>query len=316
MASIRWLVGGAALLIIVVAYTITTSREVVVLHSQPLMINYENAEPLNKNSTTVRDEFVHGVHSIPRQHSVINPPATISTAETVVVKQANDAPSLLKDSLITTASTAASLRPGPAELTPPPLTETFTPLTRKDIEGVETFVLFVGFGRSGHSIVGSLLDAHPDIIIAHEYNVLRDIKSVLRRGDSPLTLFNNLYSNSHRNALNGWRSAARSEKGYDLSMSRGSWQGRVHRLRVIGDKSGGMAAQQHITDPTKCPYLVDRLNSTISASIRVLRNPYDIISTKVLYENFGRQGIVQAKNSSQPVKLNQPETLDEKIHYF
>ena len=294
MAStrIRWWVrlGGAALLIMIgVAYTTKSdSRE---------------------------EEQMRGVYSISRLHSVINPPATISTAETVVVKQANDAPSLLEDSLITSASTAASLRPGP-ELTSPPLTETFTPLTVKDIEGVETLVLFVGFARSGHSIVGSLLDAHPDIIIAHEYNVLQHIKSVLRRGDSPLTLFNNLYSNSHRNALNGWRSAAKSKKGYDLSMSRGSWQGRVHRLRVIGDKAGGMAAQQHITDPTKCPYLVDRLNSTIGASvkaIRVLRNPYDIISTTVLYENFGRQGIVQAKNSSQPVKLNQ---LDGKIHYF
>ena len=332
----RWWVlrlGGAALLMmIVVAYTTTRNpermreqrqraAELTYNHSRLLMINYKNTELVDKSLTTahMNYELVRGVvHSIvvpgPQQHSVMNPPTTI----TVVVKQANDAPSLLKDSLITTASTAASPRPGP-ELTPPPLTETFTPLTRKDIEGVETFVLFVGFARSGHSIVGSLLDAHPDIIIAHEYNVLRDIKSVLRREDSSMTLFNNLYSNSHRNALKGCRTSGKSEKGYDLSMSDQTWQGRVHRLRVIGDKAAGMAAQQHITDPTKCPYLVDRLNSTIGASvktIRVLRNPYDIISTRVLYKKLGKADIVRAKNSSQPVKFNQPEMLGRNIHRF
>ena len=30
------------------------------------------------------------------------------------------------------------------------------------------FVLFVGYPRSGHSIVASLLDAHPNVVIAQE----------------------------------------------------------------------------------------------------------------------------------------------------
>ena len=37
---------------------------------------------------------------------------------------------------------------------------------------VRSFCLFIGYPRSGHSLVGSLLDAHPDIAIAHEVNVL------------------------------------------------------------------------------------------------------------------------------------------------
>ena len=39
-------------------------------------------------------------------------------------------------------------------------------------DGVETFVLFIGYPRSSHSLVGAILDAHPEIIIPHEYNLL------------------------------------------------------------------------------------------------------------------------------------------------
>ena len=39
-------------------------------------------------------------------------------------------------------------------------------------DGVETFVLFIGYPRSSHSLIGAILDAHPEIIIPREYNVL------------------------------------------------------------------------------------------------------------------------------------------------
>lgn len=168
----------------------------------------------------------------------------------------------------------------------PLLGANFTPLGRKDIEDVRTFVIFVGFARTGHSIVGTLMDAHPDIIIAHEYNVLKNIKSQLTSKSELLALFNELYRNSYSNAVNGWRSEKESKKGYNLSMSQETWQGKVHRLRVIGDKAAGKANYQYMTDPTKCQYLVDRMKNTFNISvkaIRVLRNPYDIIATKILY---------------------------------
>ncbi len=37
-----------------------------------------------------------------------------------------------------------------------------------DFSKVHTFVLFVGYPRSGHSLIGSMIDAHPNAIIAHE----------------------------------------------------------------------------------------------------------------------------------------------------
>ena len=32
--------------------------------------------------------------------------------------------------------------------------------------------MFIGYARSGHSLVGAILDAHPEIIISHEFNVV------------------------------------------------------------------------------------------------------------------------------------------------
>ena len=41
--------------------------------------------------------------------------------------------------------------------------------------GLETYCMFIGYPRSGHSLVGSLLDAHSQVVIAHEMNVLKFI---------------------------------------------------------------------------------------------------------------------------------------------
>ena len=37
------------------------------------------------------------------------------------------------------------------------------------------FLLFIGTPRSGHSIVGAILDAHPLAIVSHEVNALERI---------------------------------------------------------------------------------------------------------------------------------------------
>jgi hypothetical protein len=37
--------------------------------------------------------------------------------------------------------------------------------------------LFVGYSRSGHSLVGALLDAHPEIPVAYEANALKLVRS-------------------------------------------------------------------------------------------------------------------------------------------
>ncbi|XP_078374375.1 uncharacterized protein LOC144657905 [Oculina patagonica] len=39
----------------------------------------------------------------------------------------------------------------------------------KVYDEVETFVMFIGYPHSSHSLVGAILDAHPGIIIPHDH---------------------------------------------------------------------------------------------------------------------------------------------------
>ena len=41
------------------------------------------------------------------------------------------------------------------------------------IDGVETYCMFIGYLRSGHRLIASLLDAHPNAIATHELDALK-----------------------------------------------------------------------------------------------------------------------------------------------
>ena len=107
-------------------------------------------------------------------------------------------------------------------------------------------------------------------------------------------------------------------KGYDLSMKQHTWQGRVHTLRVIRDKAAGMTAQQYVNNRTKCTYLTNKMKALgiPVKAIRVLRNPYDIIATRILYKALGRRGVPLAKNTSDAANYKHPTTSDGVIHRF
>lgn len=160
-----------------------------------------------------------------------------------------------------------------------------------DMRQLETFVFFIGYPRSGHSIVASCLDAHPDAVIAHEYNLFA--KLLQPEGQQQLfnrsTLFTSLYQNSLKQSQAGWRSDLQkfSRKGYSLRLnSSESWQGKFRRLKVIGDKSGGMTTHVYRDVPKAFLKVYNTLERTVQIPIKVLhivRNPYDIIATKLLY---------------------------------
>ena len=98
-------------------------------------------------------------------------------------------------------------------------------------DGVETFVMFIGYPRSIHSLVGAILDAHPEIIIPHEYDVLRHwIKyrpSTARNKQLPkYHLFYDLHQLSREQAMFGIRSTYNEGNmgGYSYNVP-GLWQG-------------------------------------------------------------------------------------------
>jgi len=132
---------------------------------------------------------------------------------------------------------------------------------------VEALCLFVGYPRSGHTLVGSFLDAHPDAVIAHELDVLRFVYArFLRRQIYAMALAN------ARAAV----SRARRAGGYSYAVP-GQWQGRFRSIKVIGDKH----AESTSVRLHDSPWLLNRLPIGPRQRLRlvhVIRNPYDNIA--------------------------------------
>ena len=93
--------------------------------------------------------------------------------------------------------------------------------------------MFIGYSRSIHSLVGSILDAHPEIIIPHEYNVLENWQKYrsLRALSEILPkyqLFLDLHQLSKEQAMLGVRSSpwvTRTRRSYYRYNVPGLWQG-------------------------------------------------------------------------------------------
>lgn len=137
-----------------------------------------------------------------------------------------------------------------------------------DFDRVRRYVLFVGYPRSGHSIVGGLLDAHPNAVVSHEQAALRYVHLRFDR----CRLFWLL-----RRAALAQAGEDRPSGDYRYAVP-GQWQGRHARIYVIGDKQGGGATLRL----QAAPYLLDRLRRTVGvplAIVHVCRNPFDNIAT-------------------------------------
>jgi len=93
-------------------------------------------------------------------------------------------------------------------------------------DGVETFVMFIGYPRSRHSLVGAILDAHPEIIISHEYSVLgnwNEYQRIEQKNMQKYKLFFELHNLSTEQSMFGHR-AESNLNGYSYYIP-GLWQG-------------------------------------------------------------------------------------------
>lgn len=144
---------------------------------------------------------------------------------------------------------------------------------------VQSYCMFIGYPRSGHSLLGSLLDAHPDAVIAHEADLLRYVQARFRR----LQVYSLGLESSRR-----YRD--KREIVYDYTVP-GQWQGTYRRLRVLGDKKGGRSTRRLAGDTR----LLDRLEATVGVPTRfihVARNPFDNITT--IFQRSGPGGSLAA----------------------
>ncbi|UGS35133.1 sulfotransferase [Capillimicrobium parvum] len=185
-------------------------------------------------------------------------------------------------------------------------------------DDVEAFCVFIGHTRSGHSLVGSLLDAHHEAVIAHEeqvFQVVASLPALRARAGRQLELFGHVKRATRREiklAMNGvrgptghlqtrqreallrdlirvsetqaelgrpgWRLSPDGQPSMTSYKVPGGFQGTYTQLRVIGTKRGQETPVAWQTNPA----IFDDLETLVRAPVRlvhVYRNPWDNIAS-------------------------------------
>ena len=162
---------------------------------------------------------------------------------------------------------------------------------KHDFSALERFVLFAGYPRSGHTLVGSLLTAHPQAVVAHEANILRHVRLRFDRR----AIFGLLVRRDREFALAGseW-------SGYSYRVPE-QWQGRYAQIRLLGDKKGAgtsLLLKQR-------PELLDRLRRTVGVPLHVVlvtRHPLDNIARMSLQGTTIQHAIAMYERMSEAVQ--------------
>ena len=168
------------------------------------------------------------------------------------------------------------------------------------IDRVKTFVFFLGYPHSGHSIVGSLMDSHPQIVISHELDLFAKLSNGVI-APNKTAIFDAIWKNTVETIINGIR--AENAKGYNLTVGN-SYEGKyVDHIDVIGDKKGGTTAYMLWKQPTRWSdafNIIKALNLTLKV-ILVYRNPYDIVATTYLYAHHSYKEFANIKKANKSI---------------
>jgi Sulfotransferase family len=180
-----------------------------------------------------------------------------------------------------------------------------------DFSELEHFCFFIGYARSGHTLVATLLNAHPEVVIAHELDAARFV----RHGFGRRQLFSLLLERDRQ-----FGDIGRTWSGYRYEVP-DQFQGRYERLRVIGDKR----ARASVLQIAARPQLLDRLRRVVEVPIRVVhvtRNPFDNIATESRRHNMSLsqatawyEQICRAVRTARPL-LDPSELVDLRYEDF
>jgi hypothetical protein len=125
-------------------------------------------------------------------------------------------------------------------------------------------------------MLGGLLDAHPNIIISDEVDVLKYVS----KGFNRLQIFQLLLHTSKREMMKG-RVTARRLEPYSFHVP-DQWQGKFSKLLVIGDSTAGKSTQKLAQDPELIKDLTVVMDGISVKVVQVIRNPFDPISIMII----------------------------------
>lgn len=148
-------------------------------------------------------------------------------------------------------------------------------LYKSKLSSIDKHCLFLACPRSGHTLVASLLDAHPNVIISKGVDPALYI-------DAGFDI-NQVFCLYLKQSERFFKSDGKSN-GYFYNIPN-QWNGRSDKLKVIGDKSGDLLTDRIRKDPN----VIERMlaKAPQSVFIHVIRNPFDNISTIFSKANGG-----------------------------
>jgi len=133
---------------------------------------------------------------------------------------------------------------------------------------IEHYLLFIGYNRTGSSLLGKFLNVHPEIVVS-EASILKTFFAggVGKRGYVIRKILD--------------KKGLSYPYQYVPAKVRDQWEGRYSCLRVIGDKSSQFSTHRLYNQPSA----IDFLRNVMGVPLKVLctlRNPYDILAAKRL----------------------------------
>lgn len=142
---------------------------------------------------------------------------------------------------------------------------------------IDTYCLFIGHARSGHNIIGALLDAHQHIVLPDEVDTLQYVAAGFEREQ----IYHMLLARSRRQAQKQRIMGERDERMYTYYVP-GQWQGRFTTIRAIGSSKVGTTIRRLAQNPALLGRLQDTMGGVRVKLVLVTRNPFDTISTMIL----------------------------------
>jgi hypothetical protein len=139
----------------------------------------------------------------------------------------------------------------------------------KSIDKIKYYISFVGWGRSGNSLVAALLDFHPNIYIKNEFVTWQ------KRFETQEQIFKAIIERRKFKTIDkGGR--AQAWGGFQHSRFKDMEKGDV---LVVGGKKGGGTSDVLINNPKLFEKFYDGIIKIPVKWVHIQRNPYDNITT-------------------------------------
>lgn len=130
---------------------------------------------------------------------------------------------------------------------------------------MDSFCLFIGPGRSGHSLISAILNAHPNVYISNEIGIFR--KNGLYNGQKD-NIEKRIIKESNRNTI------IRGKYRYDIKKS---WKN--GKPIVVGDKHANNTSMNLSRNFSRLLKFEENIKTPIKW-IHSIRNPFDQIATE------------------------------------